>query len=178
MSKPLAGQNIDIAISNYALYEDATEFIGVGDITMPNINNMTAEVRGAGIAGAITELIMGYLEAMEVGVAFRLFSGNAIRLLEPRDHLIELRVVQQERDPVNREYLQRGLKHTMIVFPKTTNPGSVRTAAPGDASGTYGLRYWKMELDGKIVFEFDPIAFIYIVNGYDYLAETRRLLGK
>ncbi|MCL2563605.1 MAG: phage major tail tube protein [Oscillospiraceae bacterium] len=175
---PNTNQNIDIAISNYAFYKGGNEFIGVGEITMPQINFVTTEVEGAGIAGTVEETIVGFIETMEMGIAFKLFSGNAISLLEPIDHLVELRVGHQERDPLDQAYKQRGLKHVMILRPKGTNPGRVRKASPADASGTYSCRYWKMELDGATVFEFDPYNFICIINGVDYLAETRRVLGK
>ncbi|HFX0607365.1 TPA: phage major tail tube protein, partial [Pseudomonas aeruginosa] len=40
-----------------------------------------------------------------------------------------------------------------------------------------GVTYYKLEVDGRVVFEIDPLAPLRVINGVDQLAETRAALG-
>ena len=56
--------------------------------------------------------------------------------------------------------------------------GKVATASAGELSGDYATSYFKTTYNGKTVTEIDPLNFICIINGTDYLAEVRKALGK
>ena len=43
---------VDNGTTNFAVYEDATEFYGMAEATLPEISQITEEVKGAGMAGA------------------------------------------------------------------------------------------------------------------------------
>ena len=70
------------------------------------------------------------------------------------------------------------VKHIMKVKPKKTALGKVASASTADVSGEYAVSYYAMYLDGKKVTEVDPLNFICMINGTDYLAEVRKALGK
>ena len=70
------------------------------------------------------------------------------------------------------------VKHIMRVKPKKTALGKVAAASTADVSGEYATQYYAMYMDGEKVTEVDPLNFICIINGYDYLAEVRKALGK
>ena len=40
------------------------------------------------------------------------------------------------------------------------------------------VRYWATYIDGKKVREIDPLNFICLIDGTDYLADVRKALGK
>ena len=44
---------VDELVINYAIYEDATEYLGTTEVTLPDLEYMTEELSGAGIAGNI-----------------------------------------------------------------------------------------------------------------------------
>ena len=52
---------VDELVINYAIYEDATEYLGTTEVTLPDLEYMTEELSGAGIAGNIEEIIIGHL---------------------------------------------------------------------------------------------------------------------
>ena len=54
---------VDELVINYAIYEDATEYLGTTEVTLPDLEYMTEELSGAGIAGNIEEIIIGHLNA-------------------------------------------------------------------------------------------------------------------
>lgn len=59
---------IDETVIGFAVYEDATEYIGISEVTLPEISNITEEISGAGIGGKIESVILGAIEAMSLGL--------------------------------------------------------------------------------------------------------------
>ena len=115
---------------------------------------------------------------MTMTVNYRVTTPESIQLSEPRRHTIELRIAQQNEDPINNEIGARSEKHVMVVLPKSHNLGTAAPAAPSNGSGEYIVRYWATWLDGVKVREIDPFNFKYEVNGTDYLAPYRTALGR
>lgn len=51
---------------------------------------------------------------------------------------------------------------------------------PGDKAEikhSIGLTYYKLEVDGRTVYEIDPIGMRRVINGVDQLAAQRSALG-
>lgn len=169
---------IDELVVNFAVYEDATEYLGMAEATLPDLEFLTEEISGAGIGGKVEEIIIGHLSAMTTTLNFRTVCKSAVRLLEPRVHKLDLRVAQQQMNNRTSETEVSTLKHIMKVKPKKTALGKVAAASTADVSGEYAVSYYAMYIDGKKNTEIDPLNFICIINGHDYLEEVRRALGK
>lgn len=169
---------IDELVVNFAVYEDANEYLGMAEATLPDLEYLAEEMSGAGIAGNVEEIIIGHLSAMTTTLNFRTVCKAAVRLLEPRTHKLDLRVAQQQMNNRTSETTITGVKHIMRVKPKKTALGKVAAASTADVSGEYATQYYAMYMDGEKVTEIDPLNFICIINGYDYLKEVRRALGR
>ena len=169
---------VNESVINFQVYENATEYYGMAEVTLPEISNLTQEVQGAGISGTFESVILGHIESMTMTLTFRTFIKDAVRLFEPYDHQIDLRVAQQSRDTVSGQTVVEGLKHVMKIKPKKLNPGKVAPASAADASGEYVVTYWATFIDGIKTLEIDVLNFIFFVNGKDYLADVRKALGK
>ena len=117
---------IDELVTNFAVYEDATEYLGMSEVTLPEITNLTEEITGAGIGGNIESVILGHIEAMTLTLNFRTDTQAAIRLCEPRIHNIDLRAAQQEQNTRTGQMEVRSIKHIMKVRPKKTRPENWR----------------------------------------------------
>lgn len=169
---------IDELVVNFAAYEDAIEYLGMGEATLPDLEYMTETISGAGIGGEVEEIITGHLSAMSTTLNFRTVGTAAVRLLEPRVHKIDLRVAQQRMNNRTSETEISSVKHIMKVKPKKTALGKVAAASTADVSGEYAVSYYAMYIDGKKVTEVDPLNFICVINGFDYLKAVRKALGK
>ena len=169
---------VDELVINYALYEDATEYMGTTEVTLPDLEYLSEEMNGAGIAGNVEEIIIGHLNAMTTTLNFRTVTNAAVKLMEPRVHKIDLRVAQQQMNMRTSETGVMSVKHIMKIKPKKTALGKVAAASTADVSGEYAVSYYAMYLDGKKATEIDPLNFICTINGKDYLADVRKALGK
>lgn len=169
---------VDETVIGFAVYEDATEYYGMSEVTLPEISNLTEEISGAGIGGKIESVILGAIEAMTTTLNFRTVTKNAIKLHEPREHKIDLRVAQQNKNTTKGVTEVGRVKHLLTLTPKKLNPGKVATASAAEVSGEYATTYFATYIDGKKMLEIDPLNYIYFVNGKDWLADVRKALGK
>jgi len=169
---------VDELVVNFAVYEDAIEYLGMAEVELPEISALTEEIKGAGIGGNTTAVVIGHFEAMTLKLNFRTVTDATIRLNEPRIHMIDLRAAQQSEDTSTKKIETDKMKYILRVRPKKLAPGKVGVATPADASGEYAVTYYAIYKNGVKKLEIDQLNFIYEVNGVDYLADIRAALGK
>lgn len=169
---------VDNGTVNFAVYEDSTEYLGMAEVTLPEISTITEEVKGAGMSGAFNGAFVGHIEAMTLTLNFRSVTRDVMKLSEPRNHQIDLRASQQSWDNTAGRFVQTPVKHVLMVTPTKFAPGKLAQASPAEASGEYAVTYFATFIDGEKVLEVDILNFIFLVNGIDYLADVRRALGK
>ena len=163
---------------NYAVYEGANEFLGMAEVALPEFSTMAEEIKGAGIAGALSGPYIGHLEPMTLGLNFRSVTKSAVQLMEPRNHQIEIRAAQQKWNNNTGKNEIDTIKHIATGMPLKYAPGKVAPASPADSSGEYSVSYYALFINGERVIEVDIINFIFFVNGVDYLEDVRKALGK
>ena len=168
---------LDEVVIGYRIYEDATEYLGVAEVTLPDIEYFTTTISGAGIAGEYEESIMGHMKAMRVSMNFNNFGENAMSLATPVDHTIDLREVQQARNMTAGKVEIIPVKHVMVIRPVKTSLGTLKPANPSNPSGEYTMSYYARYVDGKKTIELDPLGYICMINGVDYLADIRKAMG-
>lgn len=169
---------VDEFVVSYVMYEDGTEYMGTTEVTLPDLEFVTEELAGAGISGKIQEVITGNMSAMTTTFNFRTVGKWTAKLLEPRMHNIDLRVAQQNMETRDGITSVSSVKHVMKIKPKKITPGKVSAATTADASGEYAVFYYALYIDGEKVTEIDPLNFICVINGKDFLEDVRRALGK
>ncbi len=169
---------VDETVIGFATYEDSVEYLGITEVTLPELSNITEEIEGAGIAGKYEAVILGALEAMSATFNFRTVTSAAVKLHEPRQHNIDLRVAQQGKDTTAGKTVVTPVKHVLVVTPKKLSTGKAASAKAAEVSGEYAVSYYATYIDGQKVIEVDPLNYIYYVNGKDYLADVREALGK
>lgn len=169
---------IDQATVNFSVFEDLTEYLGIASVTLPSLTWLTQQLNGSGIGGNIEAVLAGMVDAMTLTMNFRQHNDQALRLCSPRMHSVTLRVAQQQESPIKAATQIQAVKHTFRMMPKSLSGGNIAPASTADPSGEYAVRYWKAVVDNKVWIEIDPINFICIIDGVDYLAEVRKALGK
>lgn len=169
---------VDNGTNTFAVYEDATEYYGTAEVTLPEIGTKTEEITGAGIGGAFNGPFVGQIEAMSFSMNFRRVSKDATKLAEPRNHQIDLRAAQQYWDNTAGKFKTQTLKHVLIAFPTKFNPGKLANASSADAACEFSVTYYAIFIDGEKTVEIDVLNCIYFINGIDYAADIRKALGK
>ncbi|MCL2082872.1 MAG: phage major tail tube protein [Oscillospiraceae bacterium] len=167
----------EVVTINFMVYEGKNRFAGAASVQLPNINQKTVNLSGAGIAGDVEVPISGQLEAMEVSIKFNEFSAEVARLRSPGRHTITLMPAVQRGDKTKGEIVTVPEKHTMVIVPKGLSGANIAPATQRESTLTASVRYWKYTVDGKTVHEIDPMNHIFIINGVDHGKAVRKALG-
>lgn len=170
---------MEAGIINYAVYENGSEYLGMANVTMPNLSNKKLTVNGAGIPGDIDLPVPGHRDAMTATFNFTDAPKAAYKLCEFRRHLVDIRAAHEEYDATAGKIVVRAYKHIMEIIPTTRNGGTIAPSAAQAASGEYTVLSIKDYIDGRLVGNYDPVHFKDIdSSGRDNLAEVRSALGK
>ena len=168
----------DVAVINYAMYEEAKEFICLAQIDLPSLKFMTSVINGAGVAGEIEAVLIGQMQAMEMTIKHILLNKPAIELSTPKIHNWELREVQQSRNTQDGSFEVTGVKHVIRAFPKQMDGGTLKPQSTSDPNTVASVHYWAEYRDGELVMELDPAGFRCFIDGVDYLEKVRAAMGK
>lgn len=168
---------MDNAIVNFAVYEDGQEFLGMADLTLPDLTFLTQTVSGAGLGGNV-EAVLPLLDAMTATLNFRTLNKRGIGLSSPQKHVLDCRGSQQETDDVTGQIRYVSAKHVLSGTPKTFKPGKLAPASTGDSSVELALDSYTCYLDGRKYIEICPRTMTCYINGVDHLKSHRKALGK
>jgi P2 family phage contractile tail tube protein len=161
---------------NFRVYIDGTDYVGVAEVTLPDIEFMSDTVKGSGILGEL-ELESMQTKAMEVKISFTSTNGNTDSLAAPKEFNIDLRQVITSYDNGSAVYQETGVKYVMRGRPKKLTGGKLATSEKQSNEYDLSVTYYKKVVDGTVKFEIDKFNYIYMVDGTDYLANQRKVLG-
>lgn len=169
--------NVPEKLINFRVYQDSNDLIGVADVELPSLENMTETIKGAGIAGEIDSPVLGHFSSMETVLNWRTILKNNITLLAQTGVTLDLRGAQQIWDSSAGSYTVMPVKCVIQGTPKSTELGKFDVGAATDTSNTIETTYIKLTIDGTDVLEIDKYNFIATINGTDYLSDVRTSLG-
>ncbi|MBD8791212.1 phage major tail tube protein [Pseudomonas syringae] len=161
-------------LSNMNLFVDGVSFNGdVPTLTLPKLSVKTEEYRAGGMSAPI-ELDMG-LEKLEAN-----FTTNGVR----RESLKFFGLVDQAAFTGTFRGSFKG--HRGVITPvvatlrgmlKEVDGGEWKPASVAEFKHAIAVTYYKLEVDGNLIYEVDPINNVRVIDGVDQLAAERAALG-
>lgn len=167
----------DQFLTNFAVWEDATNWIGSADVELPNFEALTESIKGAGMAGEVTAPVKGHYGSQTLKVNFRTLTADSVRLSETKAHSLDFRGSQQVFDAGKGIFTDQPVVVKTRCVPINFTPGKFSVGAATETANEFEVHYIKIEVDGKVIREFDKFNFVSIVNGKDELEDVRKNLG-
>lgn len=166
-------------IIDFAVFENGKEFLGMANITLPDVTNKVFTVNGAGIAGDYEVPVLGQTDAMSCTFTFTDNPKDAYKLARPGVHNLECRAVHEEFDTVANKLRTRAYKHILKVIPKNQAGGTVAPASQQGASVECSVLYREDWIDDKRVLLIDKANNRFIgVDGVDINEQVNSALGR
>lgn len=159
------------------VYEDGAGFLGLQEITMPDIKHTTFEMSGLGMMGKANYGALSQVEPMNMTMNFRDTSAAFYKLSEQRVHIITLEVAKQAHDRQGGEIPVTSIKYVIRCEPIGTTGGSVKPATPQNVSIEFSVFALKEFVDGKLQRHIDIDNYIDETNGVDRAAPIRKALN-
>jgi P2 family phage contractile tail tube protein len=161
-------------LTNTNLFVDGVSFSGdVPSLTLPKLTQKMDDYRGGGMAGPI-ELPTG-LEKLEA-----LFSTNGVR----REALKFFGL--SDRTACNAVFRGsfKGLKGkvTPVIATlrgglKEVDLGDWKAGDKAEIKHSMAVTYYKLEVEGRVIYEIDMVNMVQVIDGVDQLQEERSALG-
>lgn len=162
---------------NFKIYNGFADLLGVADVTLPGLENMTNEVKGAGVAGTYNSPVTGHYGPMKMTVNWRVITGDAISLAKPEAHQLDIRGAIDLYDAGDGVKKTTPVVVTVKALPSKLDPGKLDPGQKMDTQSEFEIVYLKIKYAGVKRIEIDKLNFICFIDDKDYLAETRAALG-
>ncbi len=166
------------AYINLEIYEDSVNLLGVAKVKLPDIAFPTVDISGAGMMGNMEVPLYGMVDAMSTTITWLTPHQDAVKLMSPKKHQLDMRVVEEYWGVEEAEVGTWADKYVMIVRPKNLSVGDVAPMAAANTSGEYAVYYYAAYRDGKQLWEIDKRNMKCVIDGVDYMADVRKALGK
>lgn len=161
-------------LSNTNLFVDGVSFAGdVPSLTLPKLTLKTEAHRGGGMAGEI-EMDMG-LEKLEAS-----WTSTGVR----REMMKYFGLSDQIGCNAVFRGAFKGLKGqitpviaTLRGMLKEVDPGDWKAGDKAEMKYAMAVTYYKLEIDGRVMYEIDMVNAVRVIDGVDQLAAERSALG-
>ena len=161
-------------LRNMALFSDGVSFAGdVPTLTLPKLTQKVEDYQGGGMAAPI-EFAVG-LEKLEAA-----FTTNGVR----RESLKLFGLADQTAANLVFRGVFVDLKARKVPVivtlrggVKELDMGDWKAATVAEIKHAVKVTYYKLETDGRVMYEIDPLNMIQVIDGVDQLAEERAALG-
>lgn len=164
-------------INNFNVYGDNHRLLGIAEGNFPSIEFMTSEVKGAGLAGVVESPAMGHVNSFTITLKWRAITEDFTQLLEVRSHDLDLWGETIGFNASSGEYTHHSIHIFLKAVTKNWRMGNMVVVESQEAETEHECYYMVYTLDGKEQVAIDKYNFVFRVNGYDYLADTRRNIG-
>lgn len=164
-------------LENFELFLEGTRNLGIVDIDLSTIIPKKIDLEGAGIGGTMSMPAQGQTDNIDVGLNFRTTTTETMALAAPKAHVLEAYGAVQYWDSANGKYEPKQLRVAMRGMPSEVKLGKLASASTMENSVTLNLTYLKVSVNGVKQIEIDKFNYIHYVNGNDYLAPIKSMLG-
>lgn len=160
-----------------ALYEDGRQYLGIADITMPDIEYATFTHSGLGACGQADYSIKAQFKPMKMTVNFTDNASACRTLAQQRMHNLTLNVCKQSHDYSDQQLHTVDEKYMVVCEPIKKTGGSIAPASPQNQSIEFSVFAIKHIVDGNTALHIDVMNYIFEQDGVDYAADIRKALG-
>lgn len=164
-------------VNNYSIWLGGARFIGMADVTLPNLANMRDTLKGAGLGGEIDFPVAAHYGDWETTLNFHVITREGCELMRQDGLKIEARAGMQYLDSGQHKLSIGAWRFVMAILPRGFDLGKLEVGTKETAAVVAGVTYIKGILDGAEIFEKDKVNLIDRVLGVDYALPIRQAIG-
>lgn len=168
--------NLPGVINNCIIRKNGDVIVGAGSCTLPEITKKTETLTGAGLGGDIEIPIEGQLENMTANIKFSNIC-EGMMLEDGKVMEINIKAALQEVDTESHETgIIKRMSSSIKGRVKSLKPGDVAPGSKAEAEIEMSVTYYKLEIDGKELYEIDKLNNVCRISGKDIADAVRSAL--
>jgi len=161
----------------YEIYLDGTRLIGSAECEFPNIEPITATIKGSGIGGETEVPVLGHLSNMTTKITWINTTPDVRLLMAQKYHHLEFWAATQEIDSATGAFVPVQQKIIQRACPAGTTVGKFGIGEVQGTENNFNVSYFRWFYNNQEICEIDVYNQTYKVNGEDLLSAVRRLVG-
>jgi phage tail tube protein FII len=142
-------------VANYSIFKDGRRLIGLADVTLANLQNMTDALKGSGIFGEIDMPIQAHFQALTVTLNWLTITDDAVFATIQDGAQLDAWAAVQSHDSSTGQIIHSGWRFIMTTAPKSFNLGKLEVGTKGEAVSEYELIGIRALHDDKVMFELN-----------------------
>jgi Phage tail tube protein FII len=168
-------------VTNYSIFLQGRRLIGLADVTLPHLQNLTDSLKGSGIFGEIDMPVQSHFQSYTVMLKWLAIVDDSIFATIQDGAQLDAWAAVQSHDSGTNRIIHQGWRFIMGTAPKTFNLGKLEVGTKGELESEYELISLRVLHDDRIMFEVDKEnAVCRWWNGFtlvDNAQRIRQLIG-
>lgn len=162
---------------NFRAYKNGTQYLGLANVDLPQLQAMTSSIKGSGISGEVDSVVTGHYQSMQVKYQFRTPTPAALELTAPTAHELEFRGSIDVSDPLTGSRNRSAIKVWVKGTPKSSGLGKLDPGSTMDSDIEMEVLAIGVWIDGEECVYLDKFNYICRIGSVDYLADARAAEG-
>lgn len=142
-------------VANYNVFKNGRRLIGLADITLPNLQNLTDTLKGAGIFGEIEAPVQAHFQSMSATFNWLTITDDAVFATIQQGAQLDAWAAVQSHNSSNGQIVHEGWRFIMTTLPKSFNLGKLEVGAKGEAVSEYELVGIRALHNDQVMFELN-----------------------
>jgi P2 family phage contractile tail tube protein len=168
---------IPTQLNNYSLWYEGYRFIGMTTVTLPNLANLTDELKSAGYGGTTTYPVQSHYGDWAVVFNFTAPSRDSIKLMAQDGLMVQAMSGTQEHETGEHKILIGAWTYTLGIIPRGFDLGALEVGVKQNVAIEAACTYIKAVYNGETMFEKDKPNMKDVILGVDYARNIRRAIG-
>lgn len=170
--------NIPEQITAFRVYANGTDLIGIANVELPDLKNITETISGTGVLGEYESPNTGSFSSASVKLKWNSKTEKASAFLNPFLPLqLECRASEQQADKQSGAKKSIPIEITIFGTAKGAGLGSLETSKKTDNETEIEIIRLVHLVNGKQKLLIDKTNMIYAIDGVDIMLPVRANLG-
>jgi phage tail tube protein FII len=128
-------------VNNYSIWLGGSRFIGMADVTLPNLTNLNDELKGAGLGGTSNMPVAAHYEDWSATFNFHVITKEGCELMRQDGLKVEARAGMQYLDSGLHKLTIGAWRFVMAIIPRGFDLGKLEVGAKETAAVEVGVIY-------------------------------------
>src|SRR5580765_382914 len=168
-------------VTNYSIFLGGKRLIGLADVTLPHLENLSHPLQGSGIFGEIDMPVQAHFKPYTVPLKWITFGDDASFATVQDGAQLDASAAHQLHDSGTNKSIHTGWRYILGTAPKGFNLGKLEVGTKGEGESEYELISLRVLRNDRIMCEIDKEnAVCRWWNGLqvvDNAARIRQLIG-
>jgi phage tail tube protein FII len=142
-------------VANYSIFKDGRRLIGLADVILSHLQNLTDPLKGSGIFGEIDVPIQAHFQPATVTLNWLTITDDAVFATIQDGAQLDAWSAVQQHDSATGKIIHEGWRFVMTTLPKSFNLGKLEVGTKGEAVSEYELVGIRVLHDDNVMFEMN-----------------------